>query len=416
MRLWVRRVLLVLLAVGLAGLAAYAFRPQPVGVDLAAVRRGLLRVTVDEDGKTRLKNRYVVSSPLDGELQRVPWKAGDAFVVAEGHTAAVLLPRPPSLLDPRERETAEARAAAAAAAREQAAANLKKAQLAQEYARAELTRGRAGGRGLSPQDLENLELKQRAAAETEKAARHALDVAEYEQQVARVALKYHRPRSPGEPNGGPGGEPGNGANGGPILPEIRIPFPIERGRILRVWQESRAAVTPGLKLLEVGDPADLECEIDVLSADAVRIPPRADVLLEHWGGEKPLTGQVRLVEPAGFTKISALGVEEQRVWVIIDFLDPPAARRTLGDGYRVEARIVIWEGQDVLKVPASALFRHGDGWAVYAAVHGRAEVRPVQVGRSNGLEAQVLDGLADGDEVVVHPGDKVRDGVAIVPR
>jgi HlyD family secretion protein len=157
-------------------------------------------------------------------------------------------------------------------------------------------------------------------------------------------------------------------------------------------------------------------EIDVLSADAVKIKPGAKVLIEHWGGDRPLTGRVRVVEPSGFTKVSALGVEEQRVWVIVDFEDPPEKRPSLGDGYRVEVRIIIWEGQNVLKVPSGALFRHADGWAVFVVEDGQAVLRPVQVGRGNGLETQIVSGLRDGEQVILHPSDKIKAGAAVVPR
>jgi HlyD family secretion protein len=169
-------------------------------------------------------------------------------------------------------------------------------------------------------------------------------------------------------------------------------------------------------LLELGDPANLELIVDVLSTDAVKISKGAPVFLEHWGGERPLKGRVRTVEPAAFTKISALGVEEQRVWVVADFDDPPDQRPQLGDAYRVEARIVIWQGDDVLKIPAGALFRHGEGWAVYAVVEGKAVLRPVDVGHNNGLEAEIVEGLREGEPVVVHPSDRIKDGVAVGPR
>src|SRR5262249_13886303 len=179
---------------------------------------------------------------------------------------------------------------------------------------------------------------------------------------------------------------------------------------------SGTVVPAGGRLLELGDSTDLEVEIDVLSADAVKVRPGTKVIREHWGGPEPLLARVRLVEPAGFTKISALGVEEQRVWVIADFVDPPEKRLTLGDAYRVEARIVIWEEDKVLKVPAGALFRQGNGWAVFVAGNGKAALRAVRVGQSNGLETQILDGLTEEDRVVVHPSDKVKDGIAIISR
>ena len=202
-----------------------------------------------------------------------------------------------------------------------------------------------------------------------------------------------------------------------VTPDWRfeIPAPID-GRVLRVFQESAAVVLPGTPLLEVGDPNDLELEIDVLSSDAVQIETNDQVVIEHWGGEKPLHGSVRLVEPSANTKISALGVEEQRVNVIIDLLDEVDERRSLGDGFRVEVRIVVWEREDVLRVPASALFREGDDWLVFVARDGKAVRQPLQLGRRNGLEGEVLQGLEAADLVIVHPSDTVADGVDIVPR
>ena len=188
------------------------------------------------------------------------------------------------------------------------------------------------------------------------------------------------------------------------------------GRVLRVLQKSSAVVTPGVELLELGDPAELEVEIDVLSSDAVKIRPDAEVLLEHWGGTAPLKGRVRLVEPSGFTKISTLGVEEQRVNVIVDLVDPLELREALGDGFRVEARIVVDKGENVLKIPASALFRVGNRWAVFALSDGRAMQTIVEIGRQNGLEAEILSGLEEGASVVMHPSDQVAEGVALVAR
>jgi HlyD family secretion protein len=376
------------------GLLAYSFWPRPVEVDVTPVVRGPLRVTVDEDGKTRIKDRYVVSAPLAGRVQRISLRPGDR--VAAGNTVlAVIEPADPALLDDRARAEAEARVKASEAARRQAVPKLERVRHTHVLAVHELERIRrlAAGSGVSQQDLEAAQNKERTAQEEVRTAQFALQIADFELDLARAALTRTRPRSPGDVENWHF----------PILAPVN-------GLVLRVFQESSVVVTPGQRLLEVGDPSELEVEVDVLSSDAVKVAPGAKVLLEHWGGEQPLLGQVRLVEPSGFLKVSALGVEEQRVNVIIDFLDPPQQRLRLGDAYRVEARIIIWSADDVLKVPAGSLFRHGEDWAVFVIEGGRAQLRGVQVGRSNGLETEVKAGLAEGQVVILHPGDKILPG------
>jgi HlyD family secretion protein len=387
---------------GLLILAAliWAFVPKPVEVEVARVTRGPLRVTVDHEGKTRIKERYVVSAPLGGWLRRIPWKAGDT--VEAGKTlVAVIEPSDPALLDARTIAQAEAAVRAATAAREQSTANLDRARAAEALAQADLKRARtliAQG-AVSQQDFDAAEERARAAVESVKAAQFSSQVAAFELEQAKAALLRVRPGSADATEAG----------------SFDIVSPVS-GRVLRVLQESATAVTPGQPLIELGDPADLEIVVDVLSSDAVKVRPGAKMLLEHWGGEQPLTGRVRLVEPAGFLKVSALGVEEQRVNVIGDFVDPPERWHSLGDAFRVEASIVIWEGQNVLQVPSSALFRSDDGWAVFQVADGRARVRAVRIGQNNGLAAEVLEGLHERDAVIVHPGDKVKNDVRVTVR
>jgi HlyD family secretion protein len=384
----------------LAGLLGYAFWPRPAEADLAAVVRGPLRVTVDEDGKTRIKDRYVVSAPLSGRLLRVTLHPGDR--VAAGKTLlAAIEPCDPALLDERARAEAEARVKAAEATRKQAGPKLDRARAAHDYTARELHRGRnlIGTGGISTETYSDLQNKERQAQEDWKAAQFALQIADYELDLARAALTRTKPRSPGDVESW----------------RFDLLAPVN-GQVLRVFQESSAVVTPGHRLLEVGDPSDLEVEVDVLSSDAVQVIPGAAVFLEHWGGDAPLNGRVRLVEPSGFLKVSALGVEEQRVNVIIDFTDPPEKYVRLGDAYRVEARIVVWSADDVVKVPAGALFRQGEDWMVYAVEDGVVRLRRVEVGRSNGLETEVRSGLAEGERVVLHPGDKVQAGARVAAR
>jgi HlyD family secretion protein len=400
MKFSVRKLLPVAIGLAVVGMIVYAFLPTPVPVDLGRVTRGLLRVTVDEDGKTRVKERYVVSAPLAGRLQRIVLKAGDPVEAGNG-TIATIEPKDPELLDPSARAQAEARVKAAQAVTKQAAANLERTRAGYDLARADLARARQliGSRSISAQDFETAEQRERSAAAELRSAQFAVQIAAFELEQAQAVLLRTQPRSPGEV------EPGAFV--------IRSPI---NGRVLRVFQESATVVTPGTRLLELGDTNDLEVEVDVLSSDAVKIRPGAKVLMEHWGGGEPLLGRVRLVEPAAFTKVSALGVEEQRVWVIVDFIEPAVKRQALGDAYRVEARFVIWEGENALKVPAGALFRQGDGWAVFVVDNGRTVLRPVRVGQSNGLETEVLEGLDENDTVIVHPSDKVRPGVTVVSR
>ena len=381
-------------ALALAGLLAWAFRPQRLTVDAAPAGRGPLVVTVDEEGRTRIKERYVVSAPLGGRMLRVGLKPGDA--VTAGRTViAALEPTDPELLDPRGRAQAEARVKAAKAAQERSGPLLARARTDREYVAADLVRARRlyGEQGLSHQELDAVEQRDAAAAAELKSAEFQSRIADYELELAQAALV---------------GEGGAGTTGpGERRFEVRAPI---SGRVLRVFQESEAVVGPGTRLVELGDPADLEVLVGVLSADAVQVKSGARVVIEHWGGEEPLAARVRVVEPAGFTKVSALGVEEQRVNVLADFTGPPEARRTVGDAFRVEARIVVWEAPEVLKVPVGALFHTGDQWAVFAVRGGRASLQTVQAGHRNDREVEILSGLAAGDPVIIHPSDKLEDG------
>jgi HlyD family secretion protein len=369
--------------------------PRPVEADLGEVTRGPMRVTVDEEGKTRIRERYVVSAPLAGSLLRVQLKAGDP-VIAGQTVLAILEPGDPAFLNAREKAEVEARMKAAEAAKQQADARLAAARKEYDLAAANLARLRqahAAGVG-SLEDLQTAETREHVRAEEIRAAQFATRVAAFELELARAALVRSEPKSA-------------------LPPEDRrldIRAPVD-GKVLRVFQESAAVVSPGTRLLELGDPTDLEMVIEVLSTDAVRIAVGNRVIVERWGGDEPLSGRVRLVEPSAFLKVSALGVEEQRVNVIADFTDPLERRKTLGDAYRVEARVVVWEAADVIKAPAGALFRGpSGGWAVFAVRGGRARLTPVEVGRSNGVETEVRAGLEPGDRVVLHPSDRVKDG------
>jgi HlyD family secretion protein len=384
----------VIVAAGLA----LGFMPRAVPVDVAEVKRAPLTVTVEEEGKTRVRERYTVSAPVAGYVRRIELKAGDA--VAAGQVLAVIEPLRSDALDPRSRAQAQAQASAAqaalAAAQENARAAAAAAQLAQqERARAESLRQ---SNFVSAQALDSARTAETRARAAEAAAQHAVRVARFDLATARAALaSTARLQSGG------------------AAERIKVAAPVA-AHVLKLLHESEGAVAAGQPLLEIGDPASLEVEVELLSTHAVKVAPGSKVILDRWGGEQPVAGSVRVVEPSGYTKISALGVEEQRVRVIVDFTSPREAWARLGDGYRVEARFVLWEGQDVLQLPTSALFRQGEGWAAFTIEGRHARLKPVEIGQRAGLATEVLSGLAAGDRVVAHPDEAIRDGVRVKPR
>ncbi len=384
----------------------YALRPQPVLVDVAVAERGPMRVTVDDDGITRIRERYVVSTPLTGRLQRITLDVGDE-VRAEETVLARLEATDPTLLDPRAVAQARARVRAAERRLESAKAELNKSNAALNFAEAEMGRARQllRNNAISESEFASRELDFRQETENARAAGYLVDIAQHELELEKAALLLTDPESSEDSM------------------ELAITAPID-GRVLRVNQESAAVVTAGDPLLEIGDPSDLEIVTDVLSRDAVQIEAGDPVDLLHWGGANPLRGRVRLVEPSGFTKFSALGVEEQRVNVIIDFANPlteahglaAEPQHSLGDNFRVECQIVVWQGDDVLRIPTSALFRVGDAWTVFAVRDGVAAETPVEIGRDNGQVAEITAGLAEGDQVIVHPSDRIHNGTPIAIR
>lgn len=427
MKSLVRRILLFGFLAAIAGAIIFGLRPAAVEADLAQVVRGDIRETVDQDGRTRLRERYAVSAPLAGRLLRIELDPGDEVDAGETLVASIE-PRDPELLDARALLQAEANVKAAQARLERTSPLLDEAVANLEFAEADLQRARQAqqeSRGsVTLNELENKEMVRRTRAALVRAAEHAHEIAKFELAQAEAALIRSRPLGESTPDAASNAsDAATGAAERTPAPypqqdpqwHFNIPAPIN-GRVLRVFRESSGVVAAGDQLLEIGDPLDLEVEIDVLSRDAVKVKPGAPVLLEEWGGERPLHGEVRLVEPSGFTKISTLGVEEQRVNVIVDLVDPPQSREALGDGFRVEARIVTAEAKNVLKVPTSALFRAGDDWAVFRVEGGIARQRTINVGLQNGLEAEVQEGLAEGDLVVTHPGDNVVDGRAVKAR
>jgi HlyD family secretion protein len=393
---WRRRIPLLGAAL-LIALIVVGLWPKPVPVELGVVKRGHLVVTVDEEGMTRVKNRYVVSSPVAGQLRRIDWKPG-AVVEAGKTVLAIMETSGADFLDARSLAQAEARVRGAEAARAGAAAQRERAKAAAKMFSDDLARLQQlyAQKALSTQEFDAAQLRATTAAQDERAAEFGLQVADFELQQARAALTR--------------GTGGAAASAEPLI----ITSPIS-GKILKVDQESARVVPSGFPLLEIGDPTDLEVRIEVLSRDGVAVRPGARVMLEQWGGPEPLSARVRLVEPSAFTKISALGVEEQRVYVIADFTDPIEKRATLGDNFRVEARIVTREGENVLVAPAGALFQRGSSWHTFVLEGGRAEMREVKVGRTNGVETEILGGLRENERVVVYPGDKVTAGTRIRP-
>lgn len=361
----------MLVAGGLA--LAWLFRPQPVPVDLAEITEGPIQVTVSDEGETRVKDVFVVSAPLSGLMRRIELKAGDT-VTAQKTVVARIAPSDPNFLDVRSER--EARAA------------VRRAEAERDFAQAELKRYRqlAGQGVVSANDRDAAERRAQTAAA-------ALD----EARARLTAPSVARRRAAAD------------------CDCVDVFSPVS-GSVLRVMQESEAVVASGAPLIEIGNPGDMEVVVDLLSTDAVRVEAGQRVLIEAWGGGPPLNGTVRRVEPFGFTKVSALGIEEQRVNVVIDFADPPDRWARLGHGYRVEPRIVLAEAASVLKVPQAALFREQGAWAVFVDEGGTAELRTVELGLENGLEAQVVKGLAAGEKVVLQPGGRITAGVALKPR
>jgi HlyD family secretion protein len=396
MRIGWSRLLWIAAGVVAAAAVVWSFLPQPVPVETAQATVGRFVATVDESGRTRIRERYVVTAPLAGRLTRVELRAGDN--VGHHQRIATMLPTLAPLLDPRSRREAEERLGAAEASHERARAMIERARAAAEQANAEFERMRKlAERGFAArQTLERAELAARLAERDVRAAELQEHSAGHEVEQARVVLaRYDQPAQPAEPW------------------ELTAPV---AGVVLKVLQESETVVTPGLPLMEIGDPQDLEIVVDILSTDAVEVRPGAEVSIERWGGPDALLGRVRRVEPAAFTKLSTLGVEEQRVNVVIDLLSPPAARPALGDGYRIEARITVFAIDDALIVPSGALFRVGDAWSVYVVNSGRAELRAVEIVRRAGRLAAVKSGLRAGETVVVYPSDRVAAGVRVEAR
>jgi len=388
------RIILGLIAAVVIVAAYLALRTPPIDVDVAKAVKAPLLVTIDDEGETRVRDIYMVAAPISGELQRIDLEPGDP-VVAGQTVIARILPAQPDFLDPRSESETRAQIRALQASVESAAARIAQAQADSQLSAADFKRTAA---------LYKRGFATRAAYDGARAARDSsvarLEEARGARENARFELRAARARLM---------PPSSVKSGGKAL-AIRSP---ESGSVLRLVQESETMIAAGSTIMELGNPKDIEIVTDLLSSDAVKIRAGSEVLIDHWGGDKPLKGRVRRIEPYGFTKVSALGVEEQRVNVIIDLVDPLAARKNLGHGYRVIVRVVEWSGENVLQVPISALFRDRGQWSVFVMQDGRAHLVPVRVGRMNDERAQIVEGLKAGASVILHPSEKIDDGVAV---
>lgn len=389
-----RQALLGAVILGAAALTLYSLRPRPLPVDVAQVTRGPLSVVIEETGTTRIKDRYVVYAPVTGELARVALEAGDP--VRDGDALIEIAPASSALLDSRSREAAEARASAALQALGQARAQYERALAARQLAAQQLERERALARSgsLPAETLERTEFADRMRQGELVSAEFARKLAAEELRVARAAVGHDQPSA---------------------QRHLAVRAPAS-GVVLRVLQQSAGLVQAGTPLLELGDPRALEVVVDLLTTDAVHIQPGTPVAIVGWGQERALSGRVHRIEPSAFTRLSALGVEEQRVNVIVTPDETAPDWTVLGDGYRIEARLILWEASDVVQVPQGALFRRGSGWATFVIDDGAAHLVPVRIGHRGEQNVEILSGLAPGSRVAVHPGDRIQDGVSVQPR
>lgn len=387
------RLLIGLIIVVLALAVFFALRSPPIDVDVAEVTKGPILVTINDEGETRVRDMFVISAPINGRLMRINLDAGDP-VVAGKTVVARIMPVQPDFLNSRNEAETRAQIRSLEAVVQSAAARIAQAEADRKLAAANFERIDAlYGRGFATKTAHDAT---RAARDSSAArlteARGAAESARFELRAARARLMA----------------PSTSAGG-----DILSVYSPESGSVLRLTHESETPISAGTPIIEIGNPSDIEIVTDLLSSDAVKIKPGSRVLIENWGGNKPLTGKVQRIEPFGFTKISALGVEEQRVNVIIDFADPVAARERLGHGYRVIVRVVEWEGKDAIQAPISALFRNKGQWSVFVMRGGEAELVPVKIGRMNDEHAQILEGLKTDEDVILHPSEKIGSGTRV---
>jgi len=374
----------------------YGFWPKPITVDTGNVERKLMEMTIEEEGKTRVKDHYLIAAPVAGMLQRITLEAGD--YIAAGTVIARIKPTAPNLLDERQLAISNARLNAADAALDQAEENLRLAIEEAEYNQRELTRIRnlhQNGVG-SDQDLDKAKLANQRTQASRNSAEFGVKIARYELESARAAVQWAQH-----------------SNTDNDILEIKSPV---EGYLLDVSNKSERPVLTGEPLIKLGDLKSLEIRVDVLSSDAIQIRPGTNVRIKRWGGDCILNGSVRMVEPAGYTKISALGVEEQRVPVIVDITSEEQAWSRLGDSYRVVVEFILWHAENVLRVPTSALFRTGEYWSLFTLENGKAHQKNVTVGHQSGLYAEILNGIDEGEVVLTHPDRRIEDGVRVEAR
>lgn len=392
-KLWVIGIILVVfLAI------MYGFLPMTQQVDFVTITRGPLQATIEEEGRTRLKERFVISAPTTGYIRRIKAKVGDP--IEKGEPVAILEPLRSQALDPRSRAEAEVVVSAAEASLAAAMEKERAVTADADYIEKRLVRiTNLYSRGSVAKDqFDQTDSEAKKARAVQRSTKAAVDVARSELERAKTTLQNFSPvQRTGENN------------------TVEVTSPVN-GTVFRIYRESEGAVHAGEPLMDIGNAGKLEVRVEVLSSDAVRIKQGTPVLFKRWGRDEPLTGDVRLVEPAGFTKVSSLGVEEQRVLVIVDITSPPEMWRVLGDGYRLETHFVVWESNDILQVPTSALFRSGKELAVYVEENGKARRRVVEVGQRTGLTAELISGLKENERVLAYPDDTISDGTRIRQR
>ena len=393
-----RKIFILSIVLVVVFLLILGFLPKTQQVDLVKVTRGPLQITIEEEGRTRLKERFVISAPTAGYMRRINSKVGDP--VNKGQVVAVLEPLQSQSLDPRSRATSQASVSSADASLNASIERERVATADADYTEQRMERLKSlyAKGSISKDQFDQIDSEVKKAKALQRSAAAAVNVAKSELERAKITLQNFTAVKR------------NGKNDA-----VNVSSPVS-GAVFRIYHESEGTVNVGEPLMDIGNSKNLEVRVEVLSSDAVKIKQGTAVLFKRWGRDEPLTGSVRLVEPAGFTKVSSLGVEEQRVLVIVEITSPPEKWQVLGDGYRMEAHFIIWEGKNILQIPASALFRLGNQWAVFVEENGKARRRVVEVGQRNGLAAEIISGLKESEKVVAYPDDSIGEGTKIRQR